>query len=308
MSGDRELFEQQWPELAKILHRVLAARRVSAADRDDIVQETALRLVRAWNEIDHSRPVWPLATTIALNLMRSGARWRGTHKEVTIDEQFDAPSGADVERAGLARLELGRVGKAMGHLSPAHRDVLLQQVTDDPTAPDRGTAATKMLRMRARRRLASLLETATVGTWLLAMRLRRSFDSITPVSVGTIAAAAIVVAGLPGTNGFSNRGDQARGNSLEITTEHSRSFERRGANEEATSTGIIVAAPASPGGVTSEGTEARPVKVPIGNSDVEAAGEARVGDIRIEVKDRGGPAPVCIGGLGEFPEEVKCPD
>lgn len=307
MSGDRELFEQQWPDLAKILHRVLAARGISATDRDDIVQETALRLVRKWDEIDHTRPVWPLATTIALNLMRGDARWRGTHKEVTIDEQFDAPSGADVERAGLARLEIGRVGKAMGHLSSAHRAVLLQEVTDDPTAPDRGAAATKMLRMRARRRLASLLETASASAWLLVMRLRRSFDSITPASVGTITAAAIVVAGLPASDGFSDRVAQTRGNSVKITTELDRSFERSGPNEPS-SAGTILAAPGSTRGETGESAQGRPVKVPIGNGGVEAEGEARVNDLRVEVKDNAGPAPVCIGGVGEVPEEVKCPD
>lgn len=306
MSGDQELFEDQWPALAQILHRVLSSRGVRPADRDDIVQETALRLVRAWDDIEHSRPVWPLATTIALNLMRSNARRNTIHPEVTIDETFDRPSVTDVESAGLARLELVRVGKAMKHLSPSHRAVLLREISDDLEPADRGVAATKMLRMRARRRLATLLDAASIGVGLVVLRLRRSLDAITPTTVSALAAASFVIAGLPGSTVPSAP-------ELEIKTGRAvaqlddlgpQPERRRQVTSSSDVSGpaaapVIAAAPAA--------TREEPVRVPVGDGGVEVQGEASVNNIRVEIKEQGGPAPLCVGGVGELPDEVECP-
>jgi DNA-directed RNA polymerase specialized sigma24 family protein len=306
MSGDKELFEDQWPALAQVLHRVLSSRGIRTADRDDIVQETALRLVRIWDEIDHSRPILPLATTIALNLLRSNARRKTNHPEVTIDETFDRPSVADVESDGLARLELSRVGRAMKHLNPSHRAVLLQEITDERGPADRGVAATKMLRMRARRRLTSLLETASVTVGLVVFRFRRSFDSITPTTVSAIAAASIIVAGLPGSAVPSGPALEVKtGRAVAQVDDVSPQRELRQLHSssdvsEPASASVVAAAPAT--------TRDEPVRVPLGDGGVEVQGEASVNDIRVEIKERGGRAPLCVGGIGELPEEMECPD
>ena len=55
--GERELgrdarrnrFEEEWPELRKGLDRVLASRGVHSDKRDDLLQETGLRLYRRYD-------------------------------------------------------------------------------------------------------------------------------------------------------------------------------------------------------------------------------------------------------------------
>src|SRR5687768_2903440 len=117
-------FEKQWPEISERLLKLLASKNVPACKRDDIAQETGLRLFGMWEKVDRNRPVWPLAVTIALNLLRDEAR-RNPQREVLSEIVPEMPALHDVEDEGLARLELQRVRTAMAQLSPSHRDVLM---------------------------------------------------------------------------------------------------------------------------------------------------------------------------------------
>jgi hypothetical protein len=94
--------------------------------------------------------------TIALNLVRDGARHRPI-REVCSAEVPELPDAHEVERAGLARVELGRVRAALHELSPSYRSALLVEV-GDAVARDAGAAAQKMTRVRARRKLVQLVE------------------------------------------------------------------------------------------------------------------------------------------------------
>lgn len=211
--SDAEAFEACWPQIARDLEVVLAKRGIEPHTREDLIQETALRLLARWERLDKTRPIVPLAATIALNLMRDDFR-RAKH-EVVSEVESSGPAG-DVEHEGLARLEFSRVAKAMKDLSISHRRVLLADVSDPPTqslvdsrgprlatldgdpvpsgsAPPRSPAATKMLRMRARRRLAAILETAGVLVGAVRLRLHQLFNEPAQTTAVAFSAGAVLV-------------------------------------------------------------------------------------------------------------------
>ncbi len=173
MSPDQQRdFETEWPALARKLERLLSRKRIAASQREDIIQETALRLLLTWDGVDRRRSAWPLTATIALNLVRDSAR-RGSVLKL-VAQPPDTSTSYDVEQAGLARVELDRVRRALATLSEAHRAVLLSEIGGVQT---NGTtdAARKMLRMRARRKLQAALEKVSA---LVALRLRRFVDFV----------------------------------------------------------------------------------------------------------------------------------
>jgi DNA-directed RNA polymerase specialized sigma24 family protein len=167
----RRDFEKQWPMLSRRVEMFLIRKGIPASRRDDILQETALRLIKVWNQIDPFRSVPALATTIALNLVRDEARRRNGAANVA--ELPDLPEPFDVETAGLARVELARVRIAMTQLSPAQRAALLREVGSGVLQAAPGTDAEKMLRMRARKKLALAMQRVS---GVLALRLRRIQD------------------------------------------------------------------------------------------------------------------------------------
>jgi DNA-directed RNA polymerase specialized sigma24 family protein len=152
----RSDFEREWPELARRLEFFLVRSGVNGDTRDDVIQDTALRLYGMWMRVETDRSAWPLTKTIALNLVRDAARRRGT---VEIAAEIpDLPAPHDVESSGIARLELRRIQKALDEMSPAHRALLLEEVGGDASEVATSPAAEKMMRMRARKRLIALLE------------------------------------------------------------------------------------------------------------------------------------------------------
>ena len=184
-------FEQQWPEVAQKLQGLLAGKNVPSCKRDDIVQETGLRLFGMWEKVDRARPVWPLAVTIALNLLRDEAR-RHPEREV-LGAIPDIPTGHDVEHEGLARIELERVQLAMAQLSPSHRDVLLNEIVPHEEIPKTARNATKMMRLRARRALTTLLETAVLRAGIAGLKIRQTIglnDPLLPLRAGAGESAA----------------------------------------------------------------------------------------------------------------------
>ncbi|HEY7876237.1 MAG TPA: sigma-70 family RNA polymerase sigma factor [Actinomycetota bacterium] len=213
----RRDFEHQWPEIQSGLKSLLSRKKVPALEHDDLIQETALRLYGMWGRVDPSRSPWPLAVTIALNLVRDGARHRPI-KEVASAEIPDRPDLHEVERAGLARVELGRVRAALGELSPSYRSALLVEVGDATARAASGSAAQKMTRVRARRKLVQLVEKVSallplrhlkfwrsnwfteLGQWVVGARegLLGSIPCIACIAVGvTTVMATNVVAPAP---------------------------------------------------------------------------------------------------------------
>jgi hypothetical protein len=204
-SEQKRQFENQWPAVAARLERMLARRGIPEERRDDIVQETGLRLLRSWHKVDAARPLWPFTVTIALNLMRDQAR-RSDWGEV-LTEFPDRQDATDVEHLATKRLELRQAGRALALLKPGQRDVLLAEV-EPSMFPATGTpAATKMLRMRARRRLAALMQQVSalgiavtgpirrLGRSSHLLPYRSSAEALVPAVCGVLCAFAVVGAG-----------------------------------------------------------------------------------------------------------------
>jgi Sigma-70 region 2 len=161
------LFEIEWPVLARRIDFLLVQRGVSRADREDIVQETGLRLLRMWSRVDQTRSAHPLATTIALNIWRDAAR--RPRREV-LGLVPDIKSHDDVESAGVARAELKEVVRYLDAIPTRYRDALLAEVGCEPEP------AHKMVRMRARRALKKMAGGRELGLGLLTLRIRRAGD------------------------------------------------------------------------------------------------------------------------------------
>jgi DNA-directed RNA polymerase specialized sigma24 family protein len=170
----RDSFEDHWPAITRALDPYLTRRGVPRSLRDDLIQETGFRLLVTWDKVSLERPLIPLAITIARNLLidhaRTQLRW-GECSQVVPD---DAVNSNDVEEAALARVELGKVRRALTQLSSRHRHCLLAEVGAMPSS-SRETAAAKMLRSRARRNLRMLLERASC----LILPLRQLLHDIT---------------------------------------------------------------------------------------------------------------------------------
>lgn len=164
-------FGKQWPVLQRRLNAFLRGKGVPPSEIDDLVQEVAARLVSFWHKVDPDRPLWPLTVTIALNLVRD----RGRRPDLELLGELPEVAGStDVADASIARLELAAVVRAMDALTSSQKAALLQTVApDDESVPS--TSAEKMLRMRARRRLANAVGRVGGG---LALRTRRLTDSL----------------------------------------------------------------------------------------------------------------------------------
>lgn len=194
------VFEDEWTTLAPRLSMVLAAKGVHAQDRDDLLQETALRLFRVWETLAPDQPVWPFAVTIALNLWRDQLRAAVVRQRDVLAANMaesapEASATCDVERTVIARHELAQVGAVMRDLEPEQRRLLLANdevaATVAPLRP-----AERMARMRARRELAKLVGRASAALALLWWRRPlRSSAMATAACAGVLAAT--VMSGTP---------------------------------------------------------------------------------------------------------------
>ncbi|HYP22328.1 MAG TPA: sigma-70 family RNA polymerase sigma factor [Actinomycetota bacterium] len=207
-------FEAVWPDLERRIHRFLSSKKVPDSQREDVVQETGLRLYRMWAQVDPAGSPIGLALTIAMNIVRDNAR-RDSHRTV-VEIEPDVPAICDVERSGLARLELSRVRRALAELTPAQRSVLLSELDRNQRPPEASPAAIKMLRMRARRNLSAILERAGAG--VLVGKVRRFFglpqhvivsrdlpkveQGVASSLASVMAAAAISLSPITGLLGF----------------------------------------------------------------------------------------------------------
>ena len=191
----RRDFEHQWPTIQSGLKGLLVRKKVPFGEHDDLIQETALRLYGMWGRVDPGRSPWPLAVTIALNLVRDGSRRRPI-REVASADVPDRPDSHEVERAGLARVELGRVRAALHEMSPAYRSALLVEVGDAAARATSGAAAQKMTRVRARRKLAQLVEKVSALLPLRYFRLWR-LQSSTEAGQWFMGARDGVLASIP---------------------------------------------------------------------------------------------------------------
>ncbi|MDQ3916761.1 MAG: sigma-70 family RNA polymerase sigma factor [Actinomycetota bacterium] len=315
------LFEEQWPDLARRLDAMLAGKRVPPHKRDDIVQETGLRLFRMWDQVDPERPLWALVVTIALNLLRDEARKRPEREVLGLVP--DRAADQDVERAGLARLEWRRVQNAMNQLSPAHRSILMAELGDEPAMASRGANATKMLRMRARRRLSALLDVASASSIVFGLRIRRLFDLerhviaartllgqsenvVAPAAAGFLSAVALFAAAagplageagagtLPERTGSSLAGaasTAAAAGDLSPADAAPAASRRSAVERSATQRDKDLEVATTPGDTSAEN---KPIRAGTGDHFVEGAAEVGAMGYGARVGDRGYQTPACV--------------
>lgn len=189
---DRESFDDAWPALAERLRRTLTARGVPAQDRDDVVQETALRVYRSWTGLDPNRPAWPFVITVGINIWRDVMRERtGRIAQCHPTEHIEITADHDVERDVLARQELASTVVAIQSLAPEQRRLLLAtEDFGDTVRPLR--AAERVARMRVRRQLARAVGRASAAVALLWLRRpARSTGVVATAYASALAAAAL---------------------------------------------------------------------------------------------------------------------
>jgi hypothetical protein len=185
-------FDDAWPALSDRLRASLVVRGVPAQDRDDVVQETALRVYRVWETLDPERPAWPFVVTVGVNIWRDILRERlGRNVDIRPTASMEMTGDHDVERLVLARQELATVGAAMRELAPEQRKLLF--ATEEfgdvvrPLLP-----AERVARMRVRRQLARAVGRASAViavVWL--RRPARSAGLVATAYAGAMAAAVL---------------------------------------------------------------------------------------------------------------------
>jgi RNA polymerase sigma factor (sigma-70 family) len=189
-------FESEWRSTSELLRGALERRGVPHSFVDDLIQETGLRLLQRWDMVDPERGTWPLAFTVAMNILKDQIRADVRRQNLVLP----APRTDDPEVVALARVELDEVRQALNALSGAQRDALLAEV-GDANGNGRTPAAEKMLRMRARKRLRMLTrDGSTLAGWLeLSLqrlaervhttRLPLALEASTPFAAGLISLA-----------------------------------------------------------------------------------------------------------------------
>jgi len=187
-------FDEAWPELETRLRRSLTARRVPAQDRDDVVQETALRVYRVWDSLDPTRSAWPFVVTVAVNFWRDIVRERtGRIAVVHPSASIEVTDHQDVERDVLARQELASVRIAWRALGPEQRRLLLAtEEFADTVRPLR--PAERVARMRARRQLARAVGRASAVVPVLFLRRPGRTTSAVAAAYASAMAATVFTA------------------------------------------------------------------------------------------------------------------
>ena len=195
-----EFFADGWTQLAPRLRAVLARAGAPVADRDDLVQETAIRLLGMWEAVDWNRPIEPLARQIALNLWRD--QWRKTGRRELVGEVAEQVAANDTERAALARVQVGEVSRALESLPTSTAAVLRLAVVESESdcPPARTSGAVRMARTRARRALLACVKVASAVVVATCAAGRAVSRSATPAAaMGAMATiACLLTLAVPG--------------------------------------------------------------------------------------------------------------
>lgn len=189
----QEFFARDWPQLAPQLRAALARAGAPSADRDDLVQETAARLIAAWDTIDWSRGPEALARTIALNAWRDQWRRRGARE--VIGDVPELPAALETERVAMARVEVSEVSRALRLLRPSTARVLQVAAEEAEGVPSPSSAALRMARTRARRALAASLKVASAVAAAIAVSVRWfARPARSSMAIGAVAGVAWMLA------------------------------------------------------------------------------------------------------------------
>jgi RNA polymerase sigma factor (sigma-70 family) len=193
-----EFFDTEWIAVSARLNGILAHRGVPRCDRDDILQETAIRLLRSWDRLDPARQVEPYARVVAANVWRDSLR--RAPKEDPVEHLPDVlPAREDTEQICMVRDDFSRVGRALHSMRPEHSRVLYAVAAEElgQEEPHVASDALRMTRMRARKHLRLVLEAASgiaVAFGAAVNRLGRgALRNPLPVAMVSTAAGLLVI-------------------------------------------------------------------------------------------------------------------
>lgn len=152
-----------WPELARHLARVLSRRVPPGNDPEELVQETAYRILRSQKTFVDAEHAAKEATRIAVNLA-SDTR-RRARVAAWAPMPLDMPAAEDVERQVML---IDQWTSLQRHA--ARRSIDLQALADPSAEPDCVTEAAKSRRYRARKLLREWRDASGVALALPKLR------------------------------------------------------------------------------------------------------------------------------------------
>ena len=195
---------QVWPEVTQALRRYLRSRDASPQDAEDVLQECAVRVLRARpsfvDAADLVRWCIPVVRNLTIDLHRRDRR------ETSLEVVRDRPGRTDVAESVSHSLELGRVLHALQEMRESDRDVIVAHVQQEATTElDRKQAVRlNVQRYRARQRLLARLA-AVLGIAVAYGRRAARFaaPAMLPaaLALGLFAGDLGVLTGPPGSQG-----------------------------------------------------------------------------------------------------------
>jgi len=305
-----EYFATEWPTLVPKLRTMLARAGAPVAEREDLVQETALRLYRMWAKIDQERGVEALARKIAMNAWRD--QWRRRGEREVLGDVPEAATGQDTERAALARVEVREVSRALARLRPATAAVLRVAAADaESDVAEGGTpAALRMARCRARRALQASMRVACAAVVFAVAAIRTlGRPARTGLATGAVATVALVL------TLSTTAGPASRPGHLDVwpATAVGQSTVPGATVTKAAGTTNNRVARLAPVAGAKKHAAAKPTPyyvVHAGPSEVRAFVDVAVQGYGVRVQDSpaNGPAPVCAyGTTPSSPLNPRCP-
>lgn len=188
-------FEAVWPEASTRLTRTLRRRGVDAALVEDVVQEAGARVLERQVPFTDVEDLLRWLNTAASRLVVDS--FRKTRRLDAAAEVPDRPEAIDVERVVEGRLRLGAVRRCLPRLSPSDQASLLQSPEEWPTQDDRDAHRMAMRRLRARARLALMVDGAVGLLAWLRLRWRLRAPKVEAVAVALPVALLVAFVLLP---------------------------------------------------------------------------------------------------------------
>jgi DNA-directed RNA polymerase specialized sigma24 family protein len=180
-----------WPEVAARLQSMLRRRGVRHHDIDEIVQETATRVISGRVTYVDADDLFRWASVVggrlAIDLRRRGAR-------LSTEELPDRADTIDVATAAEHRVVLRAVRTRLPELSESDQAALLSSFDDEPATSRRESVRVAVARHRARRRLRILLDGLAGSAILGWLRRNRLWSApVEAISYAAVPAAACVM-------------------------------------------------------------------------------------------------------------------
>jgi hypothetical protein len=182
-----------WDEVEDRLHKTLRSRGVRPELADDVIQETAVRVIERGVAFTDANDLFRWSSVVAWHLAIDAAR-RDARQ---CDLPPDIASTLDVANEAVGRWWFEAVSRGLEQLSDAERAAIFSPAVRG----DRKTTVRRAVRRhRARLRLMRLAETLGVGVALAAgrrkYRVRSESADAVAVAIASVAVAVVVAVGV----------------------------------------------------------------------------------------------------------------